>query len=103
MCPFRKYPVLQSLLSPFRLSQQKTLALFIASIAEVAQAASIQLASHLALQLQIQVDSALNRFYRLLRNPRIDDQKLSSQILRLLRRGKQNLLIAIDWTQWHQP
>jgi len=103
MCPFRKYPVLQSLLSPFRLSQQKTLALFIASIAEVAQAASIQLASHLALQLQIQVDSALNRFYRLLRNPRIDDQKLSSQLLRLLRRGKQNLLIAIDWTQWHQP
>jgi len=103
MCPFRKYPVLQSLLSPFRLSQQKTLALFIASIAEVAQAASIQLASHLALQLQIQVDSALNRFYRLLRNPRIDDQKLSSQLLCLLRREKQNLLIAIDWTQWHQP
>ncbi len=71
MCPFRKYPVLQSLLSPFRLSQQKTLALFIASIAEVAQAASIELASHLALQLGIRVDSALNRFYRLLKGKSI--------------------------------
>jgi len=32
--PFRKYPVLQSLLNLFRLSQQKTVALFITSIAE---------------------------------------------------------------------
>ena len=63
MCPFKKYPVLQSLLSPLRLSQQKTLALFIVSIAEVAQACSLQIASHLALQLGIQLDSALNRFY----------------------------------------
>jgi hypothetical protein len=103
MCPFKKYPVLRSLLSPFRRSQQKTLALFIASIAEVAQAASLQLASHLALQLGIQVGSALNRFYRLLRNPRIDDQKLTFQLLRLLVEGKQSLLIAIDWTKWHKP
>jgi hypothetical protein len=103
MCPFKKYPVLQSLLSPFRLSQQKTLALFIASIAEVAQACSLQIASHLALQLGIQTGSALNRFYRLLRNPRIDDQKLTSQVLRLLANGGQSLLIAIDWTKWYQP
>jgi Transposase DDE domain len=103
MCPFRKYPVLRSLLSPFRLSQQKTLALFIASIAEVAQAASLQLASHLALQLGIRLDSALNRFYRLLRNPRIDDQKLTSQLLGLLVQGKHSVLIAIDWTAWHEP
>lgn len=103
MCPFKKYPVLRSLLSPFRGSQQKTLALFIASIAEVAQAASLQVASHLALELGIQMSSALNRFYRLLRNPRIDDQKLTSQLLRLLAIRKQNLLIAIDWTRWHNP
>ncbi len=103
MCPFKKYPVLRSLLSPFRRSQQKTLALYIASIAEVAQAASLQLASHLALQLGTQVGSALNRFYRLLRNPRINDQKLTSQLLRLLADTKQSLLIAIDWTEWHQP
>lgn len=103
MRPFKKYPVLRTLLSPFRLSQQKTLALFIASIAEVAGACSLQVASHLALQVGIQLGSALNRFYRLLRNPRIDDQKLTSGLLRLLANPKQNLLIAIDWTKWHQP
>jgi len=64
-----QYPMLQSLLSPFRRSQQKTLALVIASIAEVAQAASFAVAGHLAVQLGIQLGSALNRFYRLLRNP----------------------------------
>lgn len=103
MCPFKKYPVLRTLLSPFRLSQQKTLALFIASIAEVAGACSLQIASHLALQVGIQLGSALNRFYRLLRNPRIDDQRLTSGLLRLLANPKQPLLIAIDWTKWHQP
>lgn len=103
MCPYKKYPVLRQLLSPFRLSQQKTLALAIASIAEVAGACSLQIASHLALQVGIQLGSAVNRFYRLLRNPRIDDQKLTSQVLRLLANPKQNLLIAIDWTKWHQP
>jgi hypothetical protein len=47
--------------------------------------------------------SALNRFYRLLRNPRIDDQKLTSQLLRLVANTGQSLLIAIDWTKWHNP
>lgn len=103
MFPLKKYPFLQSLLSPFRLSQRKTLALIIGSIAEVAQANSLQIASHLASELEIQLGSALNRFYRLLRNPRIDDQKLTSQLIRLMADGKQSLLIAIDWTQWHQP
>ena len=103
MCPFKKYPVLRPLLSPFRLSQQKTLALFIASIAEVAGACSLQIASHLALQVGIQLGSALNRFYRLLRNPRIDDRKLTSGLLQLLANPKQPLLIAIDWTKWHSP
>ena len=36
MCPFRRYPMLQTLLRPFRKFQQKTLALVIAAVAEVA-------------------------------------------------------------------
>ena len=100
MCPMTQYPMLQNLLSPFRRSQQKTLALVIASIAEVAQAASFAVAGHLAVQLGIQLGSALNRFYRLLRNPRIDDQVLTAQLLRLLGAGRR-LLIALDWTEWH--
>ncbi len=100
MCPMTQYPMLQSLLSPFRRSQQKTLALVIAAIAEGAQAASLAIAGHLAVGLGIQLGSALTRVYRLLRNPRIDDQLLTAQLLRLLGGGRR-LLIALDWTEWH--
>jgi hypothetical protein len=92
--------MLKSLLSPFRRSQQKTLALVIAAIAEVAQASSLAVAGHLAARLGIQLGSALNRLYRLLRNPRVDDQVLTAQLLRLLGAGRR-LLIALDWTEWH--
>lgn len=100
MCPMLRYPILQMLLSPFRRSQQTTLALVIVAIAEVAQANSLAVAGHLAVELGTQLGSALTRFYRLLRNPRIDDQQLTAQLLRLLGPG-QRLLIALDWTEWH--
>jgi hypothetical protein len=100
MCPMLRYPILQMVLSPFRRSQQKTLALVIAAIAEVAQATSLAVAGHLASELGTQLGSALTRFYRLLCNPRIDDQLLTAQLLQVLGRG-QRLLIALDWTEWH--
>lgn len=40
MDPMFHYPVLKSLLKPFRRSQQKTLAIFIAAIIETAEAKS---------------------------------------------------------------
>jgi len=100
MCPMVRYPMWKSWLSPFRRSQQKTLALVIAAIAEVAQASSLAVAGHLAARLGIQRGSALNRLYRLLRNPRVDDQVLTAQLLRLLGAGRR-LRIALDWTEWH--
>jgi hypothetical protein len=100
MCPLLRYPILQTVLSPFRRSQQKTLALVIAAIAERAQATSVTVAGHLAVELGTQLGSALTRFYRLLRNPRIDDQQLTAQLLQLLGHGSR-LLIALDWTEWH--
>ena len=56
--------------------------------------------SQLAGELGTQLGSALTRFYRLLRNPRIDDQQLTAQLLQLLGHGPR-LLIALDWTEWH--
>lgn len=100
MCPFTEYPMLQTLLRPFRRSQQKTLALVIAAIAEVARASSLMLATHLAGKLKIRAGSALRRIYRLLANPRIQDQLLVAQLLRLLG-ARRRFLIAIDWTEWH--
>lgn len=99
MHPLEKYPVLATLLSRFRKSQQKTLALFIASIAEVAQARTRRLAAHVSRTLGIQLGSAMTRFYRLLANPRIKDEELTKQQLHLLGEGR-TLLIAIDWTKW---
>jgi hypothetical protein len=100
MCPMLRYPILQRVLSPFRRSQQKTLALVIAAIVEQAQATSVVIAGHMAVELGTQLGSALTRFYRLLRNPRLDEQLLTAQLLPLLGRGQQ-LLIALDWTEWH--
>jgi hypothetical protein len=54
--------MLPMLLSPFRRSQQKTLALVMAALAEVAQAASLTVAGHLAVELSVQLWSAFNRF-----------------------------------------
>jgi hypothetical protein len=95
MCPLRRYPILQTVLTPFRRSQQKTLAL-----AARAQANSLAVAGHLAGELSPPRGSALNRFYRLRRNPRLDAQRLTVQLLWLLGRG-QRLLLTIDGTAWH--
>jgi hypothetical protein len=77
------------MLSPFRRSQQKTLALVIAAMVERARANSVAVAGHLAVELGTQLGSALIRFYRLLRHPRIEDQRLTAPWLQLLGRGQQ--------------
>ena len=104
MRPFEKYPVLAELLKPFRASQRLTLGLVIAALAEATSARSMEVATLLSSWLDVRLDSALNRFYRLLRNPRVDDLQLTRQMLRLLSRkvGK-TLLLAIDWTEWREP
>lgn len=98
MSPFTKYPVLATLLSPFRKTQRETLGLVIAAITEVAQARWRSIAGHLSCVLGIQLGSALTRFYPLLANRRIDDMKLTRSLLQLLGEGK-TLLIAVDWTK----
>lgn len=77
MHPLRMYPFLVSMLSPFRRSQQKSLAWVIAAIAAQGEARSRRLAGWMAMGLGIRLGSALNRFYRLLSNPRIQDVLLT--------------------------
>lgn len=101
MDPLLTYPILRSTLSPFRRSQQKTLAIVIAALLEVAQANSLAVASYLGQWLGIRVKSAWNRFYRLLSNQRIDDLTLTSQLLNFFVGVGDRLVIAIDWTEWH--
>src|SRR5262249_40662761 len=63
---------------------------------------SFAIATTLARWLGTRLDSAVNRFYRLLRNFRVDDLLLASQWARqLVRRPDRLLLVAVDWTEWH--
>src|SRR5262245_4084281 len=102
MDPRKEYPFLKSLLSPFHHKQQRTLGLIIAAIAVTGQARSFAIGTTLARWLRTRLDSAVNRFYRLLRNPRIDYLVFVERWAQMLVRGKErHLLIAVDWTEWH--
>lgn len=102
MDPLKQYPILDRLLNPFWLRHRKTLAVVIAAIAAAGQARSFAIATCIARWGKSRLDSGINRFYRLLRNPRIDYLDYASSWAALLakpRRGQ--LLVSIDWTEWH--
>jgi hypothetical protein len=102
MAPEQAYPFLADLLSPFWKSHRKTLGLVIAAIAVTGQARSFAIATTLARWLGTRLDSAVNRFYRLLRNANIDYTELAARWARVLVRTKDGvLLVAVDWTEWH--
>ena len=102
MTPTAQYPFLASLLSPFEKRHRRTLALVIAAIAATGQARSFAIATTLAQWLGTRLDSAINRFYRLLRNDRVDYVAFITNWARLLCRDPERpLLIAVDWTEWH--
>lgn len=100
MNPLKHYPILCSLLRPFRRSQQKTCASLVASLCQSAQASSFAIAGQLACLTQVQFGSALTRLYRFLRNERFDNWLLTEQMLRLLGKQQNPLLLALDWTKW---
>ena len=100
MNPLGRYPVLSTLLSPFRLSQQKTCAALIIALCQAAQASSFAIAGQLSCLTDVQLGSALNRLYRFLRNDRFDNWLLTEQLLRLLGGRRKRLHLALDWTAW---
>jgi hypothetical protein len=100
MNPLRRYPVLSSLLRPFRRSQQKTCAALVAALCQAQQASSFAIAGQLSCLTEVQLGSALTRLYRFLRNERFDNWLLTEQMLRLLGKDQKHLLLALDWTKW---
>jgi hypothetical protein len=100
MNPLRRYPILSSLLRPFRLSQQKTCAALVAALCQAAQASSFAIAGQLSALTEVQFGSALTRLYRFLRNERFDNWLLTERMLKLLAQPNQSLLLALDWTAW---
>ena len=74
-----------------------------AAILEAKPAASFKIAAYLVKQTHVQFPSALTRFYRSLHSSKIDDLKLSRQLLAALSVSRDSLIIALDWTEWHPP
>ena len=100
MNPLTRYPVLSSLLRPFRRSQQKTCGALVVALCQAAQASSFAIAGQLACLAEVQFGSALTRLYRFLRNERFDNWLLTERMLHLLARPDKSLLLALDWTAW---
>lgn len=94
-----KYPILVKLLSPFRKSQQKTCLAIVSAILQAGQANTFQIASHLATQSGIGLPSAVNRFYRFLRNERFDNWLLTERLISFFANGRQ-IILCLDWTAW---
>ena len=102
MEPEVQYPFLDQLLSPLWRRHRKTLGIIISAIAATGQARSFAIATTMARRARTRLDSAVNRFYRLLRNPRIDYVEFAASWVKLLAKPhKGHLVIAIDWTEWH--
>lgn len=100
MNPLKHYPILCSLLRPFRLSQQKTCAALVAALCQAAQASSFAIAGQLSCLTAVQFGSALTRLYRFLRNERFDNWLLTERMLTMLAQPNKSLLLALDWTAW---
>jgi hypothetical protein len=100
MNPLTRYPVLSSLLRPFRRSRQKTCAALIAALCQCAQASSFAITGQLSCLTDVQLGSALARLYRFPRNERFDNWLLTEQMLRLFGKDQKHLLSALDWTAW---
>jgi len=103
MIPKDHLRVMGEMLKPLRGSQRKSVLLVVQGIAWMAQAASIAVAAFISQTTGSQMGSALTRFYRLLHNPKLDDLKIARQMLSFFAQLQGPLLIAIDWTEWHQP
>lgn len=100
MDPLPVYPILAELTEGFRRSVQKTIAWAVGGLLRHASVSLPQLALHLAACSGIRAGSALTRLYRLLHNPRFQEDRLTARFLQLLGRRPKPLLLAVDWTEW---
>lgn len=97
----QKYPFLAKLLSPFRRSQQKTATEIILALCASGAANSFRIAAEMSqAKRNLQLASAVNKFYRFLRNPRFDDWLLSEQLFAVFAERKR-IILSLDWTSWH--
>ena len=94
------YSILTDLVSGFTTRQRPVVGAVIGAYYLAATARTLGVATALARSTGVQLDSALNRIYRLLRNPHLSDESLARSPIRATARDGR-LLVAVDWTEWH--
>lgn len=85
-------------------SQRKSLVRVVVCLTEVGRMRSIDIAHALAARCGILFKSAMQGFYRLVNNRKLDDlavwKELAHQLISAA--GRRLAVIAVDWTEWHE-
>lgn len=98
----KRYRLLWGFAKGLHRSQAKSLVSVCAALAHCGQMRSFSIAHRLAASTGVRFKSAVQRFYRLVHNPRFDDWVCWSALAhRLLFAAGTRPLVAVDWTEWH--
>lgn len=94
---------LEEMVRGFHKFQQRILSEVTGALLRNGEVRSFGIAQRLSAATGAKLPSALTRFYRFLANSRIDDWQLCERVFRALDRPGQRMLVALDWTEWHEP
>ncbi len=98
----KRYRLLWGFAKGLHRSQAKSLVAVCAALAHCGQMRSFSIADRLAAGTGVRFKSAVQRFYRLVHNPKFDDWVCWSALAhRLLSAAGTRPLVAVDWTEWH--
>lgn len=98
----KRYRLLWELAKGLHRTQAKTLVALARALIGCGQMRSFALAAQLSQTSGTRFKSALQRFYRWVHNPQLDDLACWSALAeRLLDALGRNILVAVDWTEWH--
>lgn len=98
----KRYRLLSEFARGLHKTQAKTLVAVVRSLIGSGQVRSFAIAGVLSESTGVRFKSALQRFYRWVHNPKLDDLALWSALAdRLLSGGRRQSLVAVDWTEWH--
>ncbi len=98
----KRYSLLWGFAKGLHRSQAKALVAVCAALVRCGQMRSFSIAHHLADGTGVRFKSAVQRFYRLIHNCKLDDWVCWSALAhRLLGAAGCQPLVAVDWTEWH--
>ena len=98
----KRYRLLWGFAKGLHRSQAKSLVSVCAALAHCGQMRSFSIARRLAAGTGVRFKSSVQRFYRLVHNPKFDDWVCWNALAhRLLSAAGTRPLVAVDWTEWH--